>query len=75
CISLLDWIFQIARKPRADLAVTGGLLQALDDVLHPQARLCSQGIDRWLTIPEIAGLVMWAESEGAPLVINALDSL
>ena len=43
---LLDWIFQVARKSWADDRAIAGLVRALDDVLHPQAHLCSSGVSR-----------------------------
>ncbi len=39
--SVLDWIFQVAGKTWASARVTKDLLNALDDVIHPQANLCS----------------------------------
>jgi hypothetical protein len=39
--SALDWIFQVAGKTWANARVTKDLLNALDDVIHPQANLCS----------------------------------
>jgi hypothetical protein len=42
----LDVIFQIASKTWATPDVIGGLIQALDDILHPQATLCSFGGER-----------------------------
>ena len=38
--SMLDWIFQIAKKTWATAKVTRDLLNALDDVIHPQKHLC-----------------------------------
>jgi hypothetical protein len=47
---ILDWIFQINKKPREvypaqDLA---DLLQALQDILDPQANLCGGGAGKRL---------------------------
>jgi hypothetical protein len=39
----MDWIFQIAGKNWATPEVLGHLIQALDDLLEPQANLCSFG--------------------------------
>jgi hypothetical protein len=42
--SALDWIFQLGGKVWATARVTRDLLNALDDVIHPQANLCSGAI-------------------------------
>jgi hypothetical protein len=42
--ALLDWIFQVGRKTWATARVTKDLLNALDDVFHPQRNLCSGGL-------------------------------
>lgn len=44
--SCLDWIMQINGKSWADAAVVAGLVEALDELLHPQATLCSSGVER-----------------------------
>lgn len=38
-----DWIFQILKKEWGTPKVIHDLLRALDDLLHPQAYLCSFG--------------------------------
>jgi hypothetical protein len=38
---MLDWIFQINGKSWANARVTKDLVNAFDDVFHPQANLCS----------------------------------
>jgi hypothetical protein len=43
---ILDWIFQIQGKSWADAETVKGLLQALDDILKPQAHFCSGGKDK-----------------------------
>jgi hypothetical protein len=43
---LADWIFQVASKTWATDAVIGELVRALNDVLDPQATLCSFGQER-----------------------------
>jgi hypothetical protein len=62
CISLgsctssaevLDWISQVAEKKWADNATTGALVAALDDILRPQATLCSGGQPQTTTKAEI----------------------
>jgi hypothetical protein len=42
---VLDWIFQIARKPWCTSEDIHYLLDAFDALLRPQAHLCSMGID------------------------------
>jgi hypothetical protein len=54
---VLDWLCQVAGKVWADDAVLAGLVRAIDDVLHPQAHLCSGGIPRTLPRDRIAALV------------------
>jgi hypothetical protein len=56
---VLDWICQIARKQwDGDHAATvAGLVAALDDVLNPQAHLCSSGCSKRLTRAAVRGLV------------------
>lgn len=43
---LLDWIFQISRKSSADAVMVRDLLTALEDLFHPQASMCSSGIEQ-----------------------------
>ncbi|SFQ26564.1 hypothetical protein [Amycolatopsis rubida] len=57
---VLDWIMQVEMKTWADDAVVAGLVRALNDVLRPQATLCSSGISKTLTKTRIAGLVQLA---------------
>lgn len=38
---MLDWIVQVAEKGWATAGHTAGLVHALDDILRPQANLCS----------------------------------
>jgi hypothetical protein len=42
---VLDWIFQIARKPWCTSEDIHYLLDAFDALLRPQAHLCAMGID------------------------------
>ena len=44
--AILDWIFQIQQKTWADNGTMMGLLQAFEDVLHPQENFCSLGEER-----------------------------
>lgn len=45
---VLDRVCQIAGKTWADDATLAGLVRALNDVLQPQATLCSLGTDHHL---------------------------
>jgi hypothetical protein len=56
----LDLICQVAGKPWASNACLAGLVRLLNDVLHPQAYLCSCGTDKRTTGAEIMKRVtMW----------------
>jgi hypothetical protein len=51
------WIMQLAGKGRAGHACLGGLVLAVDDILHPQRRMCSFGKNlRPLTLKTIREL-------------------
>jgi hypothetical protein len=54
---VLDWIIQVAEKTWADDATVAGLVRALDDVLHPQAHLCSMGASKTLDRRKIRALI------------------
>jgi hypothetical protein len=43
---VLDWIMQITNKAWADERTVAGLCRALNDLLCPQATLCSNGLER-----------------------------
>jgi len=43
---VLDWITQIAAKSWGTDAIVAGLVRALDVVIDPQSRLCSDGEER-----------------------------
>ena len=43
---ILDWVCQVAGKEFATDQVLAGLVRALDDILEPQERTCSMGVDR-----------------------------
>jgi len=45
---MLDWIFQVNMKAWASRKDVGDLIEAFDDLLRPQANLCSMGTDRQL---------------------------
>ncbi len=49
---MLDWIFQVNTKGWATPEVIAGLVHALRDLLHPQANLCSMGVERGPINPE-----------------------
>ncbi|HYF72787.1 MAG TPA: hypothetical protein VD864_08190 [Nocardioides sp.] len=51
--AVLDWIFQLVGKTWVDDRTLVGLIRALDDVLHPQATLCSMGVASSLRPDEI----------------------
>lgn len=44
---------QVAGKSWADNRVLAGLVRALDDVLYPQANLCSGGQAKSMTVEQI----------------------
>jgi hypothetical protein len=48
--NMLDWIFQLCGKTWMTPDDLGHLVQALDDVLRPQANLCSFGTDKKLDV-------------------------
>jgi hypothetical protein len=43
--AILDWIYQIHGKTWADPATLVGLLNAVEDVLHPQENYCGGSVD------------------------------
>lgn len=59
---VLDWIAQIAAKNWAGDATVAGLVRALEDVLDPQANLCSGGRDKRITAARARELARQAES-------------
>lgn len=71
CLSsaqVLDWICQVAGKSWATPYVVAGLVRALDDVLEPQASLCSWGRSRRLSDRRGLELVQEA-AEQFPLLV------
>jgi hypothetical protein len=54
---MLDLIMQIDGKMWASAACLSGLVRALDDILNPQANLCSSGGDKRLSAAQVARLV------------------
>lgn len=53
---VLDWLCQIVQKDWADDRVVAGLLHAVNDVLRPQAHLCSSGVSKRLSRSRIRRL-------------------
>lgn len=50
---VLDFLFQVNAKTWATVEIRAGLLNALDDVLDPQANLCSFGMPGGLNVAQI----------------------
>lgn len=57
-----DWIFQVAHKNWATPEVIAGLVKAFDDLLEPQANLCSNGQNKEVSNARLRQLV--AENAG-----------
>jgi hypothetical protein len=51
---MLDLVMQVARKGWATDVCLAGLVRALNDILQPQANLCTCGTDKTMTRKEIA---------------------
>lgn len=60
---VLDWICQVAGKEWGGDVTLAGLVRALNDVLTPQATLCSFGQSRQLTRSQIAEHVRQAPTQ------------
>lgn len=54
---MLDTIIQVSKKTWATDKCLAGLVRALDDLMGPQATLCSCGNDTRLTETQIAGML------------------
>ena len=54
---VLDMIMQVAGKKWATDKCVAGLVRALDDLLQPQAHLCSGGSDKRITRTQIKKLL------------------
>jgi hypothetical protein len=65
---VLDWICQLLHKGRDDYPMIFGLVNALDDVLHPQRNLCSSGKHKTITKTQVAALAYQAAAERAKAV-------
>jgi hypothetical protein len=61
---MLDVIMQVRGKNWADDACLAGLVRALDDILQPQAHLCSGGENKLMAPEKIAALAKAARREG-----------
>lgn len=59
---VLDWICQVAMKLWADERTVAGLVRAIQDILNPQAHLCSSGKSRTLSRARIAELANQADA-------------
>lgn len=46
CAEIMDWLFQLRQKTWFTSQDASDFLTLIDDVLHPQATLCSFGQDR-----------------------------
>jgi ATP dependent DNA ligase domain len=60
---VLDMICQVAMKEWATDGCISGLVRAINDLLQPQAHLCSMGADRRLHGDEIVRLTKWAREQ------------
>lgn len=54
---LLDWIFQVRPKNWVDPSEMYNLLEAIDEIIAPQSRLCSNGRPKELTSEQMQELV------------------
>jgi hypothetical protein len=59
---VLDWICQVAAKLWADERTVAGLVHAIQDILDPQAYLCSGGRSYELSRERIAELAKQADA-------------
>jgi hypothetical protein len=59
---VLDWIFQAAGKTWGDDRTITGLVNALDDVLDPQAALCSWGKGKTITKAQAREMALAAQA-------------
>jgi hypothetical protein len=50
---MLDWIFQVSGKSWATRQDVGELVQALDDIFHPQQNLCPGGATRKIDASDV----------------------
>jgi hypothetical protein len=60
---VLDMICQVAMKEWATAGCISGLVRAINDLLQPQAHLCSMGADQRLRGDEIVRLTKWAREQ------------
>lgn len=66
----LDWIMQVNGKRWGRGAATSGLVQTLDDVLYPQANLCSFGSENTINARKLRDLVGTAAGRWPELVVE-----
>jgi hypothetical protein len=57
---MLDIIMQVDGKTWATAHCLAGLIHALNDILRPQATLCSMGRDKWLMPGKITAMCVKA---------------
>src|SRR5262249_19634867 len=62
-LKVLDLVCQVAGKPWADDGCLAGLVRCLNDLLQPQAHLCSMGADRRLHGDEIMRMAQRAREQ------------
>ena len=55
---ILDWIFQVARKPWIPAQGIGDLLKAINQIFRPQKNYCSWGKDHKGDPRQIAGWIL-----------------
>lgn len=65
-----DWIFQIAGKGWADDRTVAGLVRVLDEVLEPQANLCSFGGSKAMPPDMLRDLVRAAARRRPEMVLH-----
>jgi hypothetical protein len=65
---VLDYICQVARQRWADDVTLAGLIRALNDMLDPQATLCSVGEPKRLSDTQLRGRIT-AAAGGNPRVM------
>lgn len=53
----LDWICQAAGKRWATDQRLAGLVRAIDDIIHPQGKLCSHGQNSSISTAEVREMV------------------
>ena len=77
---VLDWIFQMAGKSWVASQDLGDLVHALEDLIDPQANLCSFGTDKQFDVKAFLGECVRAEPLSAfrtldPIKIHPLGQI